>query len=515
MRNRQARHRLSIGQVQEQAVAFIKAANLSTLAQGMTALELGDTKLVLVRDDQGVRALEGTCPHAKAPLEKGVLCRGRIICPWHMGAFDARTGALLEPVAMRALHRHDVRIDGDDVLVDPVPLPVAAPARPSDGRVFVIAGSGAAGAMAAITLRDEGFTGRIRVLGPDPAEPLDRTQLSKMAIASAEFDRATLPLLDADTIARLSLERTPTAVAAVDPAARTMTLADGEVVRYDAALLATGAAPKPPHFPGPGRALTLRSVRDVDAILQHVTPGGRAVVIGTSFIGMEVASALAERKMDVTIVGEAALPFASLLGDRVGAAIRSLHEGKGVRFRLNARVARLEEDAVLLDGGERLPATLVVAGLGVMPVLDYAPELQKTDDGGLAVDASLLVAPGLWAAGDIASPAGWPRIEHWRLAQQHGRIAAMGMAGRQAAYDGVPFFWSAQAGKRFQSLGHAAGFDDIAYDGDVEAFDFTAWYLKDGRVVSAFICGRDQAAATLSDAMRQTLTLAQARAAVG
>ena len=495
-------------------MASMKAATLSTLATGMTAVELDGMKLLLVRDADGVRAFEGTCPHAKAPLDQGALCRGRIICPWHMGAFDAGTGALLEPVAMRALHRHAVQLDGDAVLVDTDPLPGPEPTRPTDGRVFVIAGTGAAGAMAAVTLRAGGFAGRIRMVGPDPAEPLDRTQLSKMALAAGDFDRGTLPLLDADTLANLSLERTYASVAAVEPASHTMTLTDGEVVRYDAALLATGAAPKPPQFAGRRRPLTLRSLHDVDAILQHVQPGGTAVVVGTSFIGMEVASALADREMAVTVVGQEVLPFASLFGDRVGAAIRTLHEGKGVRFRLGAAVARIEEEAVLLESGERLPAKLVVAGLGVSPVLDYAAGLPRAEDGGLAADASLRVGPDVWAAGDIASPAGWPRIEHWRLAQQHGRIAALGMLGQQAAYEGVPFFWSAQGGKRLHSLGHAAGWDEVAHDGDVEAFDFTAWYVAAGHVVAALICGRDRAAAILSDAMRQPLTLAEARRAV-
>ena len=495
-------------------MAFMKAAALSNLPAAMTAVELAGVKLLLVRDGPDIRAFEGTCPHAKAPLDQGALCRGRIICPWHMGAFDAQTGELLEPVAMRGLQCHAVRIDGGDVLVDTTPIAKPPPAQPPDERVFVIAGSGAAGAMAAVTLREKGFTGRIRMIGPDAAEPLDRTQLSKMAIASAEFDRSTLPLLDKETAARLSLERTIAAVTAVDPLDRTVTLSDGEVVHYDAALLATGAAPAPARFPGPGRPLALRSLADVDAILRHVTPGRPAVVIGTSFIGMETASALAERKMAVTVVGKEHLPFASLFGDRAGAAIRALHQSKGVQFRLGATVERVEADAVCLAGGERLPAALIVAGLGVRPVLDYAERLATAEDGGLAVDRALRVEPALWAAGDIASPAGWPRIEHWRLAQQHGRIAAMGMLGLEAAYEGVPFFWSAQAGKRLHALGHADGWDELAYDGDVEAFDFIAWYVKAGRVAAALICGRDRAAAILSDAMRRPLTLAEARAAV-
>ena len=495
-------------------MATIKAATLSTLAPGMTAADLDGNAILLIRDGDTVRAFEGTCPHAKAPLEKGALCNGRIICPWHMGAFDAETGALLEPVAMRSLRRYAVTIEGDEVLVDTVP--VAAPPSTSlpDSRTFVIAGTGAAAAMAAVTLRDAGFTGTIHMIGPDASEPLDRTQLSKMAISSAEFDRKTLPLLDAAETERLALERTQASVEAIDPAARTLTLSTGVTVAYDAALLATGAAPKQPRFPGEGTVLTLRSLADVDAILASVQPGARAVVIGTSFIAMEAASALAEREMDVTVVGRDALPFATLFGDRVGAAIRALHESKGVSFRLGATVDSVEPGAVLLGTGERLPADLVVAGLGVSPVLDYAPALPRSKDGGLTANAALQVCDGIWAAGDIASPAGWPRIEHWRLAQQHGRIAAFGMLGQQAEYTGVPFFWSAQGGVRLHSLGHASGWEEVAFDGDVEAFDFTAWYLKEGHVQAALICGRDRAASILSDAMRNTLTLAEARALV-
>ena len=226
---------------------------------------------------------------------------------------------------------------------------------------------------------------------------------------------------------------------------------------------------------------------------------------------MEVASDLVDREMDVTVVGQDSLPFARLFGERVGRAIRALHEGRGVRFRLDAGVARVDHDAVVLADGERLAAERVVAGPGVKPVLGYAGALAKAPDGGLATDAGLRVADGLWAAGDVASPAGWPRIEHWRLAQQHGRVAALNMMGQETAYQGVPFFWSAQAGKRLHSLGHASGWDSVAFDGDTEAFDFVAWYLKDGAVQAALLCGRDQAAATLSHAMRRRLTLPQAR----
>ena len=494
-------------------MAFHKATSLSDLNPGMTGVQIGDLKLLLVRDDDGVRAFQGTCPHAEAPLADGALCGGRIICPWHMGSFDAQTGALLEPVAMRGLHRYTVQIAADQILVDTDPMPSDAPLAPVDARMFAIAGAGAASVMAAVTLREKGFTGRICMIGPDETEPLDRTLLSKMALAEPEFDRSMLPLLDPDLAP--GVERIVAAVTGIDPSQRAMTLTNGDTLHYDAALLATGSAPVAPQFGGPRTPVTLRTLGDLDGLLQQVEPHAPAVVIGTSFIGMEVAASLAQRNMRVTVVGEADMPFAALLGNRLGRAIHDLFVQNGVQFRLGSAVARVDADAVLLASGERLAAKLVVAGLGVTPVLDYAPNLPRAKDGGLVTDASLRVAPGLWAAGDIASPAGWPRVEHWRLAAQHGRLAALGMLGQAEAYAGVPFFWSALFDKQLRSVGQAAGADETVYDGDVERFDFTAWYLKGGKVSGAVSCGRDQAAAILSHALRQPLSLAAARDAIG
>jgi NADPH-dependent 2,4-dienoyl-CoA reductase/sulfur reductase-like enzyme len=337
-----------------------------------------------------------------------------------------------------------------------------------------------------------------------------------MAVAQEDFDRTTLLLLESTMWETLRLERITAGVTGIDPAKRRITLSTGGGLDYDAAMLATGTRPTRLSVDGGNlpHVRTLRTLDDVDGILRYVHPGAPAVVMGTSFIGMEVASDLIERKMKVIVVGQDELPFAKQFGRRVGAAIRALHEEKGVRFRLGTGVERVTPDSVVLKGGESLPASLVVAGLGVDPVLDYASGLQRADDGGLATDASLRVTDGLWAAGDIASPAGWPRIEHWRLAQQHGRVAAKAMLGQDARYEGVPFFWTAQHGKRLQYVGHGSGDDEIAYDGDVEAFDFIAWYLEEGCVTAALICGRDKVAALLSHMLRQKRTLAEARVLV-
>ena len=495
-------------------MAEMLVAQLSSMAQGMTPVEVGGAKLLLVRDGDEVRAFEGLCPHAKAPLDKGALCDGRIICPWHLAAFDARTGALLEPVAIRGLAAYPVRLAGDDLMVElsPPAKPVA-PAR-ADPRVFILAGTGAASAMAAVTLRGAGFTGRLLMVGPEKAEPLDRTQFSKMAIGDPGFEFGWLPLVDDATREALMVEREVASVTALGPASKRLTFSNGRVLDYDAALLATGTAPVPLDVPGvdSSHVCLLRTLGDVEAILSRTRKGRHAVVIGTSFIGMEAASALVARGMTVTAVGrDAASPFDKQFGGRVSAAIRALHESKGVSFRLDAAVAHITPDAVILASGESLAADLVVVGIGVRPVLDYADGLARSPDGGLAADRSLRVVEALWAAGDIVMPQGWPRIEHWRLAQQHGQTAALAMLGQQAEYDGVPFFWSAQHGKRLDYIGHAPKWDEVVFDGDVEGFAFIAWYLADGVVLAALTCAHDRATALLSQALRSPLPLSEAR----
>ena len=490
-----------------------QVATLDSLKQGMTPVECAGQKLLLVRDGDAVRAFEGECPHAQAPLHEGALCGGRIICPWHMGSFDARTGALLEPLALRGLASYPVRIAGGAVFVTPTAVPPPVRPETTDPRCFVLVGTGAAAAMAAVTLRERGFGGEIIMVGPEPAEPLDRTLLSKMALSDDRFDRAMLALLPADEVRALRLQRRLARVIAIDAAGRTLTLSDGRALAYDAALLATGAAPVPLDLPGGDlpHVHMLRTLGDFDAIAAALRPDAPVVVIGTSFIGMEAAAALAQRKCQVTVIGAEDIPFARQFGPRVGAALRAMHVQHGVTFRTPAKIARILPDAVVLADGTSCPAAVVIAGVGVRPVTGYAADLPQGPQGGLQTDRSLRVAPHLWAAGDIAAPDGWPRIEHWRVAQQHGRIAALGMLDEPAAYDGVPFFWTTHFDSNLHYLGHSSDHDEVAYDGDVEGFDFIAWYLKDDQVQAALVAGRDHASAVLSHVLRQRLSLAEAR----
>jgi apoptosis-inducing factor 3 len=472
---------------------------------GMRTVEVDDAKILLIRDGQTVHAVGATCPHAGAPLEQGIRNGERIVCPWHKATFCIRTGALLDPPAVDSLPHYEVRIDHERVLLTIPPLLQAEAAPLPDNRTFAIVGAGAAGALAAQTLRQAGFNGRIVMLDQHNRVPYDRTVLSKYFL-SGERNAEKSPLQSQSFYQQHRIERRTEQVITVDAAQKRIRCADGFILTYDAALLATGATPTRPNIPGAtlDNVFLLRSRQDADALLAQAERSQRAVVLGASFIGMEVAASLRERGLDVTVVGKEAAPFEKQLGAQIGNAFVGLHRKRGVSFRLGQEIQAIEGDRsvqwVALSNGERLPADLVVIGFGVSPVTDYLEGVTLNPDGSVTVDATLKAADGLYAAGDIAR---FPyrqrpiRVEHWRVAEQHGMVAALNMAGRRTLYDAVPVFWTIQYLKRLDYIGHATDWDDIVVHGDLRKPKFLAYYVKDGKVVAAAGLDRDQDTAAL------------------
>jgi NADPH-dependent 2,4-dienoyl-CoA reductase/sulfur reductase-like enzyme len=261
-------------------------------------------------------------------------------------------------------------------------------------------------------------------------------------------------------------------------------------------------------FPGAGLAgiFQLRSQQDAAQIVALAENSRHAVIIGAGFIGMEAAAALRERGLDVTVVGQDSAPFEKQLGAEIGTVFQHIHEEKGVKFRLGAKIEAIEGEttvtAVRLAGGESIAADLVVAGLGVKPATGFVSGVERDEHGGLIADASLKIADGLYAAGDVAV---FPlrgdgekiRVEHWRVAEQHGRIAARAMLGQHAVYDAVPVFWTIQYMKRLDYIGHASAELKLTVRGSLEAQDFIAYYLKDGLVKAAAGMSRDADMAAL------------------
>ncbi|WP_144142061.1 FAD-dependent oxidoreductase [Paraburkholderia sp. BCC1884] len=507
------------------------AAQLSRLrADRAERVEVEGQAILLIRDGDAVRAYAADCPHAGAPLEQGAICDGRLICPWHKATFDVSTGNLLEPPALFALDRYPVAIQGDDVMVTPEKVP--QPVRSASGQTphFVVIGAGAAGAAACAALRESGFEGRITLLGQEPHAPYDRTSLSKF-VPSGEMAPADVPpLLPPDWLGQHGIERIVADVARLDVPARTLHLSTGGELRYDTALLATGSTPKLPPIPGCelGGVHVLRTLDDATALVDALGDEAQqtsVAILGSSFIGLETASALRKRGTPVTVVTPDTLPFAKLFGERVAAMFRALHERNGVRFHFESKVAALEGEegnvhAVMLEGGDHVDADLVLLGTGVAPATGFVEGLPLQKDGGVIVNAGMQAAPGLYAAGDVAAfclrenepPL---RIEHWRVAQQQARIAAQNMCGARHRYAGVPFFWTYHYGMNFEYLGHASEWDEMVVDGDLDKQSFVALYVKDGQVVAVLACQRETDTARLIDAMRHGLSRAVALELIG
>jgi NADPH-dependent 2,4-dienoyl-CoA reductase/sulfur reductase-like enzyme len=302
-------------------------------------------------------------------------------------------------------------------------------------------------------------------------------------------------------------------VARVEVPLKTLNFADGRTLTYDALLLATGGAPRRLEIPGAQRpnVFTLRSADDADAIIGAALPASRVVVIGTGFIGMEAAAALTKRGLAVTVVGRGAIPLDRQLGPEIGGMLQQAHEEHGVAFRLGRTPVRLEGDgrvhALVLDDGEVLPADLVVVGLGVKPATDILQGVKLNPDGSVSTDRRLRVTEGLYAAGDVARFPDWRtgeaiRIEHWRLAEQHGRVAAHNLAGRRVEFAGIPFFWSEQFDLFLQYVGHAESWDELIVHGDLAGRNFLGFYVKGNRVMAAAGLQRDRQLAALAELMR-------------
>jgi NADPH-dependent 2,4-dienoyl-CoA reductase/sulfur reductase-like enzyme len=364
---------------------------------------------------------------------------------------------------------------------------------------IVIVGGGAAGFAAAEMLRREGFGGSIAMLSDEDAAPVDRPNLSKDYLAgSAPEDWIPLRPDSFYPDSHIDL-RLKTAVKSVDPKARSITLADGKSVPYDRLLLATGAEPARLTIPGADGPTVhlLRTLRDSRAIVAAAANAKRAVVIGASFIGLEVAASLRARGIEVHVVGPEKRPMEKVLGPQFGDFVRSLHEEHGVIFHLENTPTSIQGGQVLLKSGDPLEADLVVVGIGVRPRLALAEAAGLALDRGVAVDDKLETsAAGIFAAGDIAR---WPdphsgqriRVEHWVVAERQGQVAALNMLGAGQRYDAVPFFWSQHYDVPINYVGHAEGFDEIAVDGDIAARDCVVRYRKGGKTLAVASIYRD------------------------
>jgi apoptosis-inducing factor 3 len=467
---------------------------------GMLLGHANGEAVLLVRRGSEVSAMGTTCTHYGAPLIDGLVIGGEVRCPWHHARFDTRTGEAVGAPALNPLPCWQIERRGPRVVVGKRLAPPPKRSPPHAPESVLIVGAGAAGNAAAEMLRREGYRGPVTMVGAEPTVPVDRPNLSKDYLAG-KAPEEWVPLRGRDFYAAEQIELVlGTRVVALEPQAGRVRLSDGTSRSYGTLLLATGADPGRLTVPGSDKPHVhyLRSLADSRAIIAGAKDATRAVVVGASFIGLEVAASLRTRGLEVHVVAPVARPLERVLGPQLGDLIRALHEEHGVRFHLRHTVNAIEDGHVQLDDGTLLPADLVVAGIGVRPAVALAEQAGLRVEGGVVVDEFLQTsAPGIYAAGDIAR---WPdphtgrpiRIEHWVVAERQGQAAARNILGRREPFRATPFFWSRHYDVRIAYVGHADAWDRIEVAGSIADRHCMVAFRLGGRIAAVATIHRDK-----------------------
>lgn len=476
---------------------------LADLVEGKAlAGKVGEEDVIVVRQGEELFAVSAFCTHYHGPLAEGLVVGDTVRCPWHHACFSLRSGEAVRAPALDAIACWQVDREGDLVFVRGK---VAAPALRGAGHTgksvdsMVIVGGGAAGLAAADMLRREGYDGPLTMVSADDSPPCDRPNLSKDYLAGTAQEE-WFPLrppawYDEQRIDLLLNAR----VASLDPRQKRVTLIDGGSRGYSSLLIATGAEPVHLVIPGAtsGQVFYLRTFADSKAIVAKAGSAKRVVVVGASFIALEVAASLRARDIEVHVVAPDRVPLERVMGPEVGAFIRQVHEGHGVQFHLGQTVSRVDGRAVRLTDGTALDADFIVAGIGVRPVIDFAEKAGLKVDRGISVNEYLETSePGVFAAGDIAR---WPdphtgeriRVEHWVVAERQGQVAARNMLGKRERFDAVPFFWSQHYDLAINHVGHAERWDAVVIDGALESRDCRVSYMLGGKELAVLTIFRD------------------------
>ncbi|KAF6816916.1 Apoptosis-inducing factor 1 [Colletotrichum musicola] len=500
-------------------------------------------KVLLVNTGGHIQAVGPKCTHYGAPLVKGVLTSsGRLTCPWHGACFNAKTGDVEEAPALDALPVFKVTERDGGVYISGNEATIKAGRRKpnfkcntaggaSDGGVVVVGGgSGALGAIEG--LRNGGYQGPLTVISSEGYLPIDRTKLSKALLTDVE----TLQWRDRAWYESGSVAWLDDTVTDVDFSDRTVSIAKGEKVAYKKLILATGGTPRVlplQGFKDLGNIFTLRTIHDTRNIVSAIgSKGKKIVVVGSSFIGMEIANATAKDNT-VTVIGMETVPLERVLGQRVGAGIRKSMEQNGVNFHMSAGVDKAVPSvtdpssvgAVLLKDGTRIEADLVILGVGVAPATEFLKEnkvIRLEQDDSIKTDENFLVVglKDVYAVGDIATfpyhgPGGdgrYTRIEHWNVAQNAGRAVAnhiINAAVDQTRF--IPVFWSA-LGSQLRYCGNTVGgWDDVLIQGSVEDSSFVAYYTKGESVIAVATMGKDPVMSQCAELMAQQRMLTKAQ----
>jgi NADPH-dependent 2,4-dienoyl-CoA reductase/sulfur reductase-like enzyme/nitrite reductase/ring-hydroxylating ferredoxin subunit len=485
---------------------FTKGFPADDLQNGqMVQGKVGDDDVILARDANEFFAVGAGCTHYHAPLAEGLLVGDQLRCPLHHACFSLRTGMALCAPAFDAIPRWRVERVGDRVFVcEKLPALAQYPEantkrlRNSPSSV-VIVGGGAAGLAAADMLRRKGYEGPLTIISADDSAPYDRPNVSKDYLQEPipdEWMNLRVPEFYKEQKIDVVLN---SRVLALDLRQKHVQLQDGRTYPFGALLLSTGAEVIKIAIPGVRESdvFYVRTWSDARAIFKRAEISKRVVVVGASFIGLEVAAALRSRGLEVHVVAPENQPFERTLGVEVGAFYRALHESHGVIFHLGRTVSGMKGNQVVLDDGKNVYADFLSLGVGVRPAVTLAEQAGLEVNRGVLVNEYLETsAPGIFAAGDIAR---WPdphsgqqiRVEHWVVAERQGQVAARNILGDRERFDAVPFFWTQQYDVALRYVGHAEKWDAVEIDGSLDARNCAVSYKQGGKTVAVATIGRD------------------------
>ncbi|KAK1518149.1 hypothetical protein CPAR01_15798 [Colletotrichum paranaense] len=513
------------------AMADYKLKSVSSLSlkpgdkQEVEVEGIEGAKVLLLNAGGSIQAVGPKCTHFGAPLVKGVLTTsGRLTCPWHGACFNAKTGDVEDAPALDALPVFKVTerdgavyISGEEAAIKggrrkPNFKCNAAGGADQEKVVIVGGGSGALGAVEG--LRNGGYDGPLTIISSEGYFPIDRTKLSKALLT----DVNALQWRDEAWYKSGSVDWVADEVTDVDFSDRKVTTKKGDSVPYTKLILATGGTPRNLPLQGfkvLGNIFTLRTAHDTQKIVKAIGDKGKKIVIvGSSFIGMEVANATAKENT-VTVIGMEKVPLERVLGEKIGAGIQKSLEKNGVKFHMNAGVDKAEPSAtdaanvgaVYLKDGTKLEADLVILGVGVAPATEFLREnkvIRLEDDGSIKTNENFEIVglKDVYAIGDIATypyhgPGGdgrYTRIEHWNVAQNAGRSVANNIINSAVKTPHfIPVFWSA-LGSQLRYCGNTVGgWDDVVIQGNVEESAFVAYYTNGETVVAMASMGKDPA----------------------
>lgn len=500
----------------------------------MKAVMVGEAKVLLVRARGQYTAIGSKCTHYGAPLIKGVLEGNRVRCPFHGACFNVHTGDIEDYPGLDSLPCYKVTVKNGQVYVTVNKNTMMQTKRVKEmcgvstdfKHTVVLIGGGPASLVCAETLRQNDYKGRIIMITKDLLPPFDKPKLSK----AMNVDSNNILLRSYDFFQEFGIELwTQKEVVSVNTADKVVKLHDGSLQRYDQLLISTGCRARPLQCPGwdLGGVKLLQAYEDAKEI-HTLSEGQKAVVVGTSFIGMEAASYLSDKAASVSVIGTSAYPYERSLGPEIGQMTLQMMEEKGVTFYMKSGVSEIrghngKVKEVVLKDGQVLEADVVILGIGVIPNSDFLQDSGvKTDPRkAVVVDKFMMTnVPDVFGAGDITS---FPlairgdqmvSICHWQMSHSHGRVAALNMLNKKTEIKSVPFFWTVLLGKSIRYTGYNEGYTEIIFKGSVEERKFLALYIKEDVVVAAASLMFDPAVARLAEMMAtgQRITKSQALA---